>query len=130
MRNLSFQKGYLLAAFLLFFVEVLIALFVQDKILRPYGGDLLIIFFLYCLLKGFFRIPVKNAIFGVLFFAYAIEILQYLNLLQVLNIQQNLILNTVLGNYFDWKDILVYTLAGVVVFIVEKLIFKASIDNL
>ncbi|MGB7785750.1 MAG: DUF2809 domain-containing protein, partial [Salinimicrobium sp.] len=69
---LRFQKSYFLASLILFLLLVFIAAYVSDDIIRPYGGDVLVVIFLYCLLKSIFRIPVKNAIFGVLVFAFAL----------------------------------------------------------
>ncbi|MDP5172040.1 MAG: DUF2809 domain-containing protein [Bacteroidia bacterium] len=46
------NKTYLLIGLALFLVEVLIALFVRDRIIRPYGGDLLVVVMLYFLVRG------------------------------------------------------------------------------
>ena len=36
------RMGYGLAALLILVIEVLIALFVRDRFIRPYGGDILV----------------------------------------------------------------------------------------
>lgn len=128
--KLIFQKGYFLAAVLLFFCEFLIAIFVDDKFLRPYGGDFLVILFLYCLLKSFFLIPVKKTIFGTLLFAYFLEGLQYLHISELLGLQNNKLFITVLGNHFEWLDVVIYTLAGIAIFVFEKYFRKNSTGNL
>jgi hypothetical protein len=115
-----FNLKYFLAALLLFFTEVFIAIYVKDSYIRPYGGDFLVVIFLYCLLKSFFKIPVKNAIIGVLLFAFLIEGLQYLELVKLLGLQHNQIASVILGSHFEWLDILIYSLGGLVVFLVEK----------
>ncbi len=38
---LRFRKGYALAAAILLAIEILIALFVRDRLVRPYLGDAL-----------------------------------------------------------------------------------------
>lgn len=116
-----FKQNYFLAAVFLFILEVLIAVFVRDSFIRPYAGDLLVVVFLYSLLKSFFRIPVKNVIFGVLLFSFLIEALQYVKLINILQLQDNSLASAVLGSHFDWLDILLYVLGGLTIFAVEKL---------
>ncbi|MCY2686481.1 ribosomal maturation YjgA family protein [Salinimicrobium sp. TH3] len=117
---MQFDLKYFFAAVILFFVEVFIAAFVQDSIIRPYGGDFLVVIFLYCLLKSFFRLPVKNAILGVLLFAFAVECSQYLKLIGLLGMQDNKIISAVMGNHFEWLDMLLYTLGAFTIFGIEK----------
>lgn len=114
-----FDKKYCLYAILFFLLEVFIALYVRDSYIRPYGGDFLVVIFLYCLLKSFFKIPVKNAIFGVLLFAFAIEGLQYFGFAKHMGLQENLIASVILGNHFEWLDMLFYTLGALTVYFVE-----------
>ena len=118
---LVFNRKYFLAALLLFFGLLFIAVFVRDSFVRPYGGDFLVVIFLYCLLQSFFRIPVKNAIFGVLLFSFLIEGLQYVELINYLGLQDNGIASAVLGSHFEWLDILLYSLGGLAILLVEKL---------
>ncbi|NJY61410.1 DUF2809 domain-containing protein [Salinimicrobium sp. CDJ15-81-2] len=116
---IHFQKKYFFAAILLFLLLTIIAAFVKDSIIRPYGGDLLVVVFLYCLLKSFFRIPVKSAIFGVLLFAIAVEALQYLRIVKLLGLEENNIAIIILGSYFEWLDIVFYSLGATLVYVVE-----------
>ena len=116
-----FNLKYFLAALLLFFILVFIAVFVRDSFIRPYGGDFLVVIFLYSVLKSFFRIPVKNAIFGALLFSFFVEALQYIRLINFLELQDNKIASVVLGSHFEWLDLLVYSLGGLTIFIIEKL---------
>jgi len=50
---LTFNLKYLILTTILFAIEVLIALFVTDKIIRPFVGDVLIVILLYCLVSVF-----------------------------------------------------------------------------
>lgn len=118
---LTIHKKYFLLALILFFVEVLIAMYVQDSFVRPYGGDFLVVIFLYCLQKSFFKIPVKNAIIWVLLFAFLVEGLQYFHLIKVLGLEGNRVASTVLGSHFEWLDMLLYTLAAGTIFLAESL---------
>lgn len=46
---------YLITALLLLMTEVLIALFVHDRFIRPYAGDILVVLLIYALVRIFFR---------------------------------------------------------------------------
>lgn len=117
MRHTS--KTYLYLAILLFFTEVLIALFARDQWIRPLGGDFLVVIFLYCLLKSFWNVSVWHAALFVLLFAYAIEIMQYFKLVQLLGLQHSRLARIVIGTSFEWLDLLAYTLGILLVLLVE-----------
>lgn len=114
-----FNRTYFLLAVLLFIIEVLIALYVHDAIIRPYIGDLLVVILLYCFVRAFVNTnPVRTAL-GVLLFAYLIEVLQYLNIVKHLGLQHSRLANIVIGNSFEWIDMIAYT-AGIVLIIVVE----------
>jgi Protein of unknown function (DUF2809) len=118
MRHIS--KTYLYLAILLFFTEVLIALFAHDRWIRPLGGDFLVVIFLYCLLKSFWNVAVWRAALSVLLFAYVIEIMQYFKLVQLLGLQHSRLARIVIGTSFEWSDLLAYTLGILLVLLIEK----------
>ena len=105
-----FQKRYFTLVVILFFVEVLIALYMHDAIIRPYGGDYLVVMLLYSFIMTFIDAPVRTVAYGVLLFAYVLETLQYFNLVTLLGLQDNKIASTVIGTGFAWTDLLAYTL--------------------
>ncbi|MES2654445.1 MAG: DUF2809 domain-containing protein [Bacteroidota bacterium] len=115
----TFQKKYVLFTLVLFMVEVYIALYVHDTIIRPYVGDLLVVILIYCFCKIFLRIGVKWLALAVLLFAYLIEYLQYINFIKWLGLENNNLANVVLGNSFEWIDMLAYTLGAVLVIVIE-----------
>lgn len=119
---LEFHKNYFLLAVLLFLIEVLIALFLHDRFIRPYVGDLLVVMLLYCTLKAFFKINVIPAAVVVLLFAYLLEFLQYINILDLLKLKRNTVTAIVLGSDFDWADMLAYTVGIIVVLMFEQCI--------
>ncbi|NJW53826.1 ribosomal maturation YjgA family protein [Salinimicrobium oceani] len=119
--NLTFNRAYFFTAFILLLLEIFIALYVRDSFFRPYGGDFFALVLLYCLLKSFWKIPFKNAIFGALLFLIFIEWLQYVKVLEFLQIHKNRFLATVLGNYFEWLDIAIYCLAALSIYGFERL---------
>lgn len=118
--NRTFNKHYGLLALCLFIIEVCIALYVHDAIVRPYVGDVLVVILIYCFLKTFVDTPVLPTAIAVLVFAYVIEWLQYLQIVNWLGLQHNAIARTVIGTTFQWGDILAYTLGVIVVVVIEK----------
>lgn len=116
----TFNKKYFFWAISLFVVEVLIALFVHDKFVRPYVGDFLVVILMYCAVRTFIRASVVNVVVSVLLFAYAVEVLQYFHLVNKLGLEHNTLAKTVMGYGFEWKDLLAYTIGAFVVLVVEK----------
>jgi len=117
----NFRKQYFFLALLLFAIEFLIAKFLHDGIIRPYVGDFLVVILIYCFVRSFFKISAFHAAIGALIFAYLVEFLQYLKLVQLLGLQNSKISNIVIGNYFEWIDMLAYTLGIVLVFLMESI---------
>ena len=94
---LQFNKKYFLLTIILFIIEVLIAVFVHDKIIRPYVGDILVVILIYCFIKSFFNFSVWKTAIGVLIFSFTIEFLQYFKVVKLLGLQSNHLANTVIG---------------------------------
>lgn len=117
---LHFNKTYFGLTAVLFLIEVVIALFVKDRFIRPYLGDVLVVILIYCFVKSFIKISVYKAALGVLLFAFTIEILQYCSLVEKLKLQHNTVAKTVIGTSFSWEDILAYITGILIVLIAEK----------
>lgn len=114
------RRGYLAAFFILLAVECFIALFVRDKLIRPYVGDILAVILLYALVRSFSgRIRFLPAY--LFLFAALVETAQYFRIVDRLNLRGNRALSTILGTSADWKDILCYFIAAVLLVIWEKL---------
>jgi hypothetical protein len=111
---LTFNKKYFGFAVVLFIVEVCIALYINDRIIRPYIGDVLVVILLYCAVKTFFNLAPFKVAAGVLLFAFLIEVLQYFKIVKLLGLQHNKLANTVIGNSFAWADIVAY-IAGILI---------------
>jgi hypothetical protein len=95
----------------------------HDAVIRPYGGDFLVVILLYCLVRSLMDVPVIRAALGVLVFSYLIEFLQYLHLADRLGFTGPSIMRTILGSYFTWDDILAYTLGILTVLGLEWLVW-------
>jgi hypothetical protein len=117
---LKFNKRYFLLTVVLFLIEVLIAAYINDAIIRPYVGDYLVVILLYCFVKSFFNLPVVPLAIGVLLFAYTIEILQYFNLVDRLGLRHSKLAVVVIGSSFEWIDLIAYTLGIATVIAIEK----------
>jgi Protein of unknown function (DUF2809) len=121
LRNtLTFKKGYFIAAILLFGIEVCIALYAHDEIIRPYVGDFLVVILLYCMVKAFVNASTWKIGLAVLIFSYFIETMQFFNIVHRLGLQHSRIASVVLGTSFEWTDLLMYTLGIAAVFLIEK----------
>lgn len=118
---LKFNRNYFIIAFGIFIVEVIIALFVHDKIIRPYVGDFLVVILIYCLAKTFLNTAVLPTAFAVLLFSYAVEISQYFHLVNKLGLQNSKFARTIIGTSFEWTDLATYTAGFLVVIFIEKL---------
>lgn len=62
----------------------------------------------------------KNAVIGVLIFAFMVEFAQYFKLVEVLGLEGNRLARIVIGSTFDPLDLLAYTLGAIAVVLIEK----------
>lgn len=109
------SAGYGVAALVIFGVEVCIALFVRDAFVRPYGGDVLAVAFVYCLLRAATPFGMWPALAITLAVAGAVELAQLLNLLDAIGMRGNALVCTVLGGSFDLLDLVAYGAGGILV---------------
>jgi len=117
---LTFNKNYFAFFILIFTIETLIAIYVHDNFVRPYLGDVLVVILIYCFVKSFLKLHVLTAALLVLAFAFTIEILQFLNIVEKLHLEKSKIAKTVIGTSFSWMDIQMYVVGIVIVIAVEK----------
>lgn len=89
-------------------VEVCIALFIQDRFIRPYIGDVLVVLVVYCFIRMFLPVKCRLLPLYVFLFAVGVEVLQYFEIVRVLGLQDHIFFRTLLGSVFDVKDILCY----------------------
>jgi Protein of unknown function (DUF2809) len=117
---MKFDWKYFVAFISIFLVEVLIAVVFKDSFIRPFFGDLLVVILLYCFVRTFFKLNMKNAVIGVLVFAFMVEFAQYFKLVEVLGLEGNRLARIVIGSTFDPFDLLAYTLGAIAVVLIEK----------
>jgi Protein of unknown function (DUF2809) len=119
---LTFKFRYFVCALLIFFIEVFIALFIHDGIIRPYIGDILVVILIYCFLRSFLNLSVWTLAVITLLFSWLIEVLQYFKIVELLGLQNSKFAQVVMGTSFSWIDILCYTLGFAIVLSAERLI--------
>lgn len=117
----KFNLKYFALAVLLFITEVLIALYMHDAFIRPYGGDVLVGILIYCCVKSFLNTPVMQTALTVLAFCYAIEIGQYFHYVELLGLQNSKLARIVMGVGFSWMDMLCYTAGMLIVLLTERI---------
>lgn len=89
-------------------VEVLIALYVHDKFVRPYLGDVIVVVVIYTFVRTIIPDRCRLLPLFVFIFAAVVELLQIINLPKVFGFENNRLLSTLVGSVFDVKDILCY----------------------
>ena len=100
-------------------IEVLIALFVHDKFVRPYLGDVLAVVCVYFFARIFLHNKPRYLSIYVTAFAFAVELVQLTPLSEHLPSP----LSVIVGGTFDFKDLLCYLVGGAVCFLLDKKFF-------
>ena len=121
---LRFDSRYFMKFIVLLIVEVVIALYVHDQIIRPYIGDVLVMLLMYTFIKSFLSVPIKKLPIALFVFACVIEVSQLFNLVDRLNLGESRVMRIVLGSTFDPKDILCYVAGMVLLILWEQLLWK------
>ena len=103
-RRLLWRSGFLL----LLLTEVLIGLYMDDAFIRPYGGDILVVILLGCLVRSLFPKGRLWLGFGLFAFAVAVEISQYFGLVYRLGLGAHPFFPVLMGTEFAWGDIWSY----------------------
>ena len=113
-----------LLAVALFAIEVLIAVFVRDDIIRPYGGDVLVTLLIGCAVRVVFPRGIKLLPFYVFVFASAVEVGQYFDFVSMLGLDRIEFFRVLLGQTFSPEDIVCYAIGCVIFMIIDQLIRK------
>ena len=120
------RMSYGLAALLLLVIEVLIALFVRDRFIRPYGGDILVTLLICCVIRVIlprgYRLPIGG---GVLVFAILVEVGQYFGLVYLLGLGHIKFFRILIGTGFSWWDMVCYA-AGCILFVAADALLPSS----
>jgi len=114
--KLGFSKKYAILSVGLFVVEIFIALFAHDRIIRPFVGDMLVVILIFTLCRTVVKVNYFRLALCVLIFSFAFEIGQYFNLISILGLQHNALARIVIGMTFDVHDLLAYGAGVLLIF--------------
>jgi len=116
-------KSFIIAL-IIFILEVLIALYVHDAIIRPYVSDILVVIFIYYFIKAFINTKAINIAIFTLIFSFVVEILQYFNFIEMIVLGHNKAVRIIIGTSFSWIDLLCYFIGFVLLFLIDKDLMK------
>ena len=102
------RAGYAVGFAGIFFTELLIALFVRDDFIRPYGGDVLVTVLICCFLRIFFPCGVRLLPVWVFLFAAAVEVGQFFDFVSLMGLGDTAFFRILLGSTFSWADLVCY----------------------
>jgi hypothetical protein len=117
----SFNPLYFNIALVIFVIEVLIAMYVKDRFVRPYVGDVLVVIMIYCFIRAYFHASAIKVSMFVLGFAITLEILQYFHFIDMIGLRNNKLARIVIGTKFEWLDLVAYAFGTAIVIVVEKM---------
>jgi hypothetical protein len=111
-------------------IEICIALFIHDRIIRPFIGDALVIWLMVYFFRSFLIIKKQTWLIAAVFsFACLVEIAQYFNILALLKLEGNRFLFIIFGATFDWLDILAYAVGSGLLLLVMQMSPNRGVDN-
>lgn len=125
----SLRRRYALAFLLLLGIEVLIALFVHDRFVRPYLGDVLVVWVIYALLRVLFPTGLPWLPVGVTAFAALVEVGQAFHLVDLLGLGHIRFFRILLGSTFDCVDLGCYLVGGGLILLAEGLLPRTRRDR-
>lgn len=119
------KMAYAIATVILLVVEVLIALYVHDKFIRPYIGDVLVVIVIYTFVRIFVPEKIRLLPLYIFIFAAGVEILQLFHIVEVLGLENNRFMRILIGSVFDMADIICYGIGCIVLGIYEWCVVKS-----
>lgn len=105
-------------------VEISIALFVRDSFIRPYVGDVLVVPLLIAFLRIIFPSGKPLLPLFTILLAFAVEFVQYFDIVRLMGLSGNILISTIIGRTFDPGDLISYAAGGILFFIAERIILK------
>ena len=114
--------GYAITTVIILLIEVLIALYVDDKFIRPFGGDILVVILLCCLVRIICPERIRALALWALIFSIAVEIAQYFDFVDRIGLGHIRFFRIIMGTDFSFIDILCYAIGCLIFFIAEAVI--------
>lgn len=106
------RMPYIILLVLLVAVEVIIALTQHGNWLRYYGGDVIVVWAVYCLVQSAFGGKNNHYVIhlSVLAFAFLVEFLQKIHFVDLIGLGDSAFFCTLIGTDFAVEDLLSYAL--------------------
>lgn len=120
---------YFIIFLLLLITEIAIAYFHFHPFIRYFVGDVLVIPLIFYFLKIFLYFSSERIAFGVLIFAFIIEVLQYFKIDEILGIHSK-ILRIIIGTTFSFYDLIAYVLGFGILLFSERIIWRINKSGL
>ena len=124
------RSCWVMAFVIIFLIEAAIAVWVRDRFVRPYIGDVLVTALVYSFVRMFVPGGIRRLPLYVFLFAACVEMLQYFRLVELLGLSGCRIAGIVLGSVFDWKDIACYGVGCLLLQWMERRIFVHNLKNM
>lgn len=122
---LTFNLKYFFITVTLFAIEVCIALFLKDAIIRPFIGDVLVVILIYCFIRIFLNADYRKAAMVVFLFACLIEVGQYFDYVALLHLENNRAVSIIMGRTFEWSDFIAYFVGFLLIILLEGQKFRS-----
>jgi hypothetical protein len=113
------RSRYLLFLIALLVIEICIALFMHDRFVRPWLGDLLVAILLYCAAQSVFLARPQPVATATLLFCFLMESLQAIDIVKRLGLEEQPIFTILIGRTFAWSDVLAYCGGTTIVLLAE-----------
>ncbi|MCQ8184090.1 DUF2809 domain-containing protein [Parvularcula maris] len=110
---------YLLTAALLAVVLAGIAVF-GEGIVRTHGGDVLVVVWMYLVLRALFLLPKSTTALMALVIAFAVEVGQLFDLAGLLGLAETRGGRLALGSTFDILDLLAYSVGALLAVLLDR----------
>lgn len=120
---------YVVATLALLLIEIYIGLFVRDRFVRPFLGDVLVTMLLCCLCRAIKPTGVRLLPLYVMAFATVVEIAQYFDVVALVGLEHNAFISTIVGRSYSYKDLICYAVGCGLFWAIEwavKRLFKAK----
>ncbi len=116
---------YIILLLLIIAVEVVIAFTQHGNWLRIYGGDVIVVWAVYCFVQSISGGNNNHYIIhiGVLAFAFLVEFLQYIHIVDLIGLGNIQFFRILIGTSFSVNDLWSYSL-GTVIAVIGTFIYK------
>lgn len=120
-KSINPRAIYAVAFVILLLIEILIALYVRDSFIRPYGGDILVTILICCFVRMIIPEKISFLPLWVFLFAVCVEVLQYFDIVSILGLSHIKFFVILIGNSFSVIDIVCYGVGCLLFYLREKM---------